>query len=213
MEDTILVALDGSARVEAVFSHAAQMAPATGRELLLLRVVPSPRTLEQSIWPPIRPIPTPDQLEEEIGRARASRRRSAHGRREAHLRVETAVREGDPAEGILATTQEIPGSAHTALTTHDRNAVGRWVFGSVAAKVLHGARVPLLVVPTRSAATRPPDGLYHRILVPLDGAACAEQALGQAAGWRAPGAGSCCLGGSRHRWKRSHAPGSYRSRC
>ena len=180
MEETILVALDGSMRAEAVLPHAAQIATATGRGLLLLRVVPSPRTLEQLTWPPGHPIASPDQLEEEIGRARAYLRPLAERLRAAPVRVETTVRGGDPAAEILACAQEAPGIVQIALTTHGRSALGRWVFGSVAAKVLHGAPVPLLVVPMRGAAESPPAGPYRRILVPLDGSACAEQALDHA---------------------------------
>src|SRR5689334_6835113 len=180
MEEMILVALDGSAQAAGVLPHAAQIATATGRGLVLLRVVPSARTLEQLIWPPDQPITAPGQLEEEVARARADLRPHAERLREAGLCVETTVRQGDPASEILACAQEVPGIVQIALTTHGRNALRRWVFGSVAAKVLHAAPIPLLVVPTRGAAAAPQLGLYRRILVPLDGSACAEGALAQA---------------------------------
>jgi nucleotide-binding universal stress UspA family protein len=63
-----------------------------------------------------------------------------------------------------------------AMATHGRSGIGRWVYGSVADKVLHGASVPVLLVRARPAATAgavPP----RRILLPLDGSELAEQAL------------------------------------
>jgi hypothetical protein len=43
-----------------------------------------------------------------------------------------------------------------AMTTHGRSGPSRWVFGSVMAKVLRSATVPLLVVrqPSRSRVAR-----------------------------------------------------------
>src|SRR3990172_3139189 len=55
-----------------------------------------------------------------------------------------------------------------AMSTHGRSGLMRWVLGSVATKVLHGASHPLLLVRARDQAGRPP-AVIDRILVPLDG--------------------------------------------
>jgi len=54
-------------------------------------------------------------------------------------------RKGEAAEGILKTAEE-EGIDLIAMTTHGRSGPSRWIYGSVAAKVLRGAAVPLLVV-------------------------------------------------------------------
>jgi nucleotide-binding universal stress UspA family protein len=54
-------------------------------------------------------------------------------------------RKGDPAEVILKTAEE-EGIDLVAMTSHGRTGPSRWIFGSVAAKVLRAAPVPLLVV-------------------------------------------------------------------
>jgi nucleotide-binding universal stress UspA family protein len=54
-------------------------------------------------------------------------------------------RQGDPADVILETAEKEEMDL-IAMTTHGRSGPSRWLFGSVAAKVLRGASTPLLVV-------------------------------------------------------------------
>jgi len=90
------------------------------------------------------------------------------------LAVEHEVRVGSAATAIL----ELAESAHIdliAMATHGRTGVQRWVYGSVADKVLSGAQLPILLV----RASEIPSAIapIRRILVPLDGSALAERAL------------------------------------
>jgi nucleotide-binding universal stress UspA family protein len=95
---------------------------------------------------------------------------------EQHFVVDSRVVVGPPAEAIIQT-----GAAFDliAMATHGRSGIGRWVFGPVADKVLHGATVPVLLVRAGRAAVAA--GWPRRILVPLDGSGLAEQALPLAA--------------------------------
>lgn len=52
---------------------------------------------------------------------------------------------GDPADVILETADKEDMDL-IAMTTHGRSGPSRWLFGSVAARVLRGASIPLLVV-------------------------------------------------------------------
>jgi nucleotide-binding universal stress UspA family protein len=58
--------------------------------------------------------------------------------------------------------------------------MGRWVLGSVAEKVLHGAPRPLLLVRASAPAAASAEVSYRKVAVPLDGSRFAEQALSQA---------------------------------
>jgi nucleotide-binding universal stress UspA family protein len=63
------------------------------------------------------------------------------------------------------------------MATHGRGGLGRFVYGSVAARVLHEAEVPVLLV---RAWEERPGGSFDaapRIVVPLDGSRFAEAAL------------------------------------
>ena len=61
------------------------------------------------------------------------------------------------------------------MTTHGRSQISRWVLGSVASEVLHGALQPLLLV--RAGIISPTQKQVQQILVPLNGSALSEQVL------------------------------------
>jgi nucleotide-binding universal stress UspA family protein len=93
----------------------------------------------------------------------------------AGVSVEREVRVGSPAAAIL----DFAESAQVdliAMATHGRTGLQRWVYGSVAEKVLSGAQHPLVLV--RARENPPPLTRIKRILVPLDGSELSERALG-----------------------------------
>jgi len=87
--------------------------------------------------------------------------------------VEVSVCFGRPADEILTFVGEV-GADLIAMSTHGRSGISRWVFGSVADRVLRGATCPVLLV--RAGRTQL-QTVYQRILVPLDGSELAEQVL------------------------------------
>lgn len=91
------------------------------------------------------------------------------------LSVKTALETGIPSDCILDFAQSMDVDL-IAMSTHGRTGVGRWVFGSVADRVLRNAACPVLL--TRVPANA--GGVLQRILVPLDGSPFAERALPQA---------------------------------
>ena len=59
------------------------------------------------------------------------------------LRIE--VRTGSTPDEIIKFAGEMPGGL-VAMSTHGRSGLGRWAYGSIADKVLHGADTPVLLV-------------------------------------------------------------------
>ena len=59
---------------------------------------------------------------------------------EEGLRARSAVRRGDVAEEILRHAQELPADL-IVMSTHGRSGLGRWVYGSIADRVLRPALV------------------------------------------------------------------------
>jgi nucleotide-binding universal stress UspA family protein len=82
---------------------------------------------------------------------------------------------GDTEEEILRAAAT-DGSDLVAMATHGRTGLRRWVVGSVADRVLHHGRTPLLLFRPREE-TSIEMVAPHTIVVPLDGSAMAEQAL------------------------------------
>lgn len=101
-------------------------------------------------------------------------------------RVKVTTVSGDPADQIV-TAAGNPAIQFVVLASHARNAIGRWLHGSVAARVASASPAPVVVVREEANETAPKS--FSRILVPLDGSTVARQALpvasalAQAHGW------------------------------
>lgn len=181
MERQILVPLDGSALSETVLPHAVAMARTTSSALALLRVVPKLGTIERRAWPGSTAVAQPRGTEHEFQLARTYLREIAGHLRGDGFEVSTHILEGNPAAEIIDYSRNDATVTMVAMATHGRSGISRWVFGSVAEKVLHAATKPLLLVHAPADAPRVlPRVEYHTILVPLDGSTFAEQALGLA---------------------------------
>jgi nucleotide-binding universal stress UspA family protein len=167
---TILVPLDGSSLAGSALPYATRLARAAAGRIVLVRATPD----------------APAQQRAEAELTAVAERLFAAG-----VPVETHVRRGAAGDVILEGVRAWEAGL-IAMATHGRSGPGRWLYGSVADHVLRHAEVPVLLVsglcerrwpaPARAAAgaegTRP-DG-PGRVLVPLDGSAASEAALGTA---------------------------------
>jgi nucleotide-binding universal stress UspA family protein len=179
MQHRILIPLDGSERAEAILPHAEVLAQATGSALTLLRVVALPVVFSPALGAP-PPLTLDDDLCATVRAAAAEYLATLAAQLTARgLEVETLVDDGDPASVIIAWAAQDPPQRLIAIATHGRSGLGRWVFGSVAEKVLQAAPTPLLLIRSQVGDTTHqfPAHPYRTILVPLDGSRLAEQAL------------------------------------
>lgn len=157
MARTILLPHDGSRLAERAVPFAAALAKASGARIVLFR--------EAEVF-------SMDQLPELEVTAVAERLRAQGVTADP---VVDHLREDDVPAAIL----EAARAQHADLvvmSTHGRGGLGRWLYGSVADRVLRDAELPVLLVP--AAAERPwPGDRPLRVLVPLDGSELAESAL------------------------------------
>jgi nucleotide-binding universal stress UspA family protein len=183
MQAEILVPLDGSLVAETVLPPALALARALAGSLTLLRVTPptlGAEPLAEAIQTPVityRPR-AEDRDQADAYLAGVAQRFEVTG---VPLRI--VVLRGDPATAIVQYAQEAPDVRLIAMATHGRSGMSRWVFGSVAEKVLRATPTPLLLVRPDDDGLAPPPAHalpYRTIVVPLDGSAVAEQALDQA---------------------------------
>ncbi len=129
-----VVALDGSARAEAVLEDVVPFARLVGARLHLLHV--RPRRLSAGLLPGTR-SGSGDDIAVYLKHIMANL--SALG-----LTVCALVRKGDPATEILRYAKEVRAGI-VALASHGRTGLGRVLLGSVAEDVLRKASCPVLL--------------------------------------------------------------------
>ncbi len=163
MFERILVPLDGSELAESVLHQVGRLLRRKDAEVLLLRVVTLPPAAEGDVGAPLDLLWS-RAAEYLLG---VERRLSEQG-----ARVRSKVVEGFAADGILETAKSEHATMIT-MSTHGRTGLARWVFGSVAEKVLRASPIPVLAVPsfTGSGGDAFPTGArelpFRKILVPV----------------------------------------------
>lgn len=147
----ILVPLDGSELAEQVLPYVTALIRPNDVSIFLVSVLMtglSDRTVALlTSYPPGLQLTTTALRYAEV-QARSYLRSVASALRERGAAVHVAVREGLPADEILAHASHV-GADLIAMTTHGLSGLGRWVYGNVAGKVMQGARSPLLLVRPR----------------------------------------------------------------
>jgi nucleotide-binding universal stress UspA family protein len=162
---TILVPLDSSPLAERALPYAVELARASKGWLLLVRVTAPTGLLVPE---------TERDVEVELGSVAAELR-------DSRIAVDTAICHAYDLETgrAIADIARRRRADLIVMSTHGRGGLRRSLFGSVADQVVRAAEVPLMLIPAASERRWPSDrGL--RILVPLDGSALAEAALGPA---------------------------------
>ncbi|HXG52704.1 MAG TPA: universal stress protein [candidate division Zixibacteria bacterium] len=94
----------------------------------------------------------------------------------AGTRVSCWAGVGKPEETVIGRAAADRGTL-IVMATHGRSGIQRWLLGSVAEKVVHGAANHVLLI---RASERPPPAeraVLESVIVPLDGSPVAEQAL------------------------------------
>ena len=168
MFNKVLVTLDGSKLAEAVLPYVEELAQSCAAEVILLRVVPIPHdTATAEIHQPSMSIPGssadevvahhPIYREQEMESLRAETAFSLNETKEKLSKVAPKVRIevmfGRPAKKIVefAEREEVD---LIAMSTHGRSGFGRWVYGSVADRVLRATTVPILLIRPPGASER-----------------------------------------------------------
>jgi len=138
----ILAPLDGSDIGEAALPYAETIATNSRASVSLLQVISPPGTVEANLLggPDWRKFVKAMHDAGENYLKSVAERLSGRG-----VKVTYEVATGDPADKIVEYAED-KGINLIAMSTHGRTGVARWVLGSVADKVLHGARIPILLV-------------------------------------------------------------------
>ena len=162
----ILVPLDGSILAERILGPAASIAEAMSAKLTLLRVVPQFAILAAD-----------PMLYEEMNRLgeeeSISYLRSQADALGLSVPIDVTSDVGQPADTIIQFAEDHDVDL-IMISSHGRSGLNRWVYGSVAERVLRQAPCATSIINARVVHELPQ---RRKILVPLDGSDLAERAL------------------------------------
>lgn len=137
----ILVPLDGSKVAEGVLPHAKALAYSEGAELILLTVGANP-AMDFAFSDPGLARSAVDEQEE---RSKKYIDGIESQLKSAGFKTSTALRVGSVADVILGVADEM-GVDCIAMSTHGRTGPARWLLGSIAERVVHNSKVPVLLI-------------------------------------------------------------------
>lgn len=150
----VLIALDYDPTAQKVAEVGFTMAKSMNAEVILLHVITDPVLYSTAGYSPIMGFTgymdmAPVQFESIDGLKNASLQfleKSKHHLGDKTIR--TLVKEGDFADAILETAQEVNADI-IVVGSHSRKWLENIVMGSVTEKVLHNTSIPLFIVPTK----------------------------------------------------------------
>lgn len=138
----LLVPLDGSALAEVALPLATAVAEKFHSKITLITAVHLPYYVGDGLDFAQVYGPISDNMEEEAKKYLQSKQ---HQLLAAGFHVNIEIKIGQPpADAILLTGEDLQVDA-IVMSTHGRGGIMRWVFGSVADKVLRNATVPVLL--------------------------------------------------------------------
>lgn len=140
----ILVPLDGSAFAEAALPYAGSLADKYQAEITLLRVIVPPR------WPGALEAESPELIERLSKTAVQDATSYLQYRQESlqaqGLRVTARAQSGEPAPDLILEIAREINCDLIVMSTHGRSGLQRWMFGSVAERVLRHAEIPVMLI-------------------------------------------------------------------
>ncbi len=137
----ILVPLDGSKVAEGVLPHAKLLAYSEGAELILLAVTSNPAMDLVFADPGLAQTAMDEQAE----RSKKYLTGIENDLKAAGFKTATLMRVGSVAEVILGVAEELQVDV-IAMSTHGRTGPARWLLGSIAERVVHNSKIPVLLI-------------------------------------------------------------------
>jgi len=166
----ILVPLDGSDEAEAILPYVSHIASGMDLEVTLLSVMDrGAMEMSETYFSRLY-----ERAEQE---AKGRLHNAAHQLQQEGVRTEELVVSGRADSEITEAADRL-GCNLIAMSTHGRSLLGRGILGSVADRIVHTARIPVLTItPDKVRSYHGSDTLVTKLVVPLDGSALAETVL------------------------------------
>lgn len=142
----ILVPLDGSPLAEAAIPAALELASKFDSEITLLRVTYPPYIATSITWGSAYAELITEMRNQAFAEAEEYLRVHQGSLRQQGHKAHAHIVEGEPVADLILDMLDSLGIDAIVMSTHGRGGLGRWVFGSVADKVLRKAHVPILLI-------------------------------------------------------------------
>lgn len=182
MFQRILVPLDGSQRAERAIPAAARLAHASHGSIVFIRVVDPPGEIGvYGVEAGVSQAPT--ALERHLADAATylNTVRDTYADALSGIPVEIDVEAGHASSGIV-TVARLEQVDVIVMCSHGETGLKQWAIRHVAQRAVRHSPVPVLVLNEQGAILPDLDlSRPFRVLIPLDGSACAEEALEPAA--------------------------------
>lgn len=150
MLNHILVPLDGSELAERALTYARQIVSKDG-QIDLLTVIDAPEYPTSVYYPaglPAFDLTRTELQRDVVPQAEEYLNRLAETLRSYGYKVTVEVAVGEAATAIVEHANERETDA-IVMSTHGRSGLSRWLFGSVANKVLTSVCIPVFVIPAK----------------------------------------------------------------
>lgn len=141
----ILVPLDGSHLAESALPAAMALAAKFDSTITLLRVVRPPEITTSTVGSPMTEVLTMLRTHSQEEADSYLQGLQTSLRRQGHM-VHRHIILGDMVANLILEVAEGHDVDTIVMSTHGRSGLSRWVFGSVADKVLRRAEVPVLLI-------------------------------------------------------------------
>lgn len=141
----IMVTLDGSAFAKQALPQAEMLATLHKAELILFQVASDASSISQMLGAGGGVFHTDERQLDSVDEATQTLEKMANDLNLQKIKTTAVVVVGRPAESIINYAQK-NGVDLIVMTTHGRSGLTRWVYGSVADKVLKGAGCSVFLV-------------------------------------------------------------------
>lgn len=145
MFNHILIPLDGSKLAETALPVALEVAQKFDSEITLLRVVLPPHVVSHTTGAAYASLIT-GLREIAFEEAEIYLKAQQDALRQQGYRIHSQIVDGEPVADIILDAAETLAVDLIVMCTHGRSGVSRWVFGSVADRILRQAAIPILLV-------------------------------------------------------------------
>lgn len=145
MFNHILIPLDGSKLAETALPVALEVAQKFDSEITLLRVVLPPHVVSHTTGAAYASLIT-GLREIAFEEAEIYLKTQQDALRQQGYHIHSQIVDGEPVADIILDAAENLTVDLIVMCTHGRSGVSRWVFGSVADRILRQATMPILLV-------------------------------------------------------------------